>query len=437
MESFTDLQRLRKRAYQLMGNGRDALFDLMDAALTHRALTSFVELSLSPLFRRAWSSLYKSLKRSEPPSDKLMQLYSQYLPQPEGSQLLLAGDHTAWPRLWSLTLKERTYEHQPQSPSEASPVTIGQGYSSIVCVPEAEGSWTLPLLHERITSFESPLEKAAEQLKQVCEVLEHRPLSLWDSEYGCARFLQLTAEIACDKLLRLRPNRVLYGPPPPYSGRGRPAKHGDKFTLKESDSWWPCEQHQTLNDEKLGHIRLRQWSQLHFQKSPEHEMTLILVERLDERGEPRQKPLWLIWLGETMPALESIWQLYLRRFCLEHWYRLIKQRLHWCLPHLGTAEQTQAWSTLMPLMSWQLWLARQESPDNPLPWQKPLAQKTPGRVANAFAAILATIGTPAEDPKPRGKSPGWPTGKNRKPRPRFPTVKKGYSKPKSKLDAAA
>jgi hypothetical protein len=437
MESFTDLQRLRKRAYQLMGNGRDALFDLMDAVLTNRSLTSFVELSLSPLFRRAWSSLYKSLGRSGPPNDKLMQLYSQHLPQPEGSQLLLAGDHTAWPRLWSPTLKERTYEHQPQPHLEASPVTIGQGYSSLVCVPEAEGSWTLPLLHERITSFESPLEKAAEQLKQVCEGLEDRPLSLWDSEYGCARFLQLTAEIACDKLLRLRPNRVLYGAPPPYSGRGRPAQHGDKFTLKASDSWWPCEQQQRVSDEKLGQLRLRQWSRLHFQKSPEHEMTLILVERLDETGAPRQKPLWLIWLGETMPALESIWQLYLRRFCLEHWYRLIKQRLHWCLPHLGTAEQTQAWSTLMPLMTWQLWLARQESPDNPLPWQKPLAQKTPGRVANAFAAILATIGTPAEDPKPRGKSPGWPTGKNRKPRPRFPTVKKGYSKPKSKVDAVA
>lgn len=91
MQSFTDLERMRKRAYQLMGNGRDCLFDLMDAVITSRSITSFVELSLSPIFQRAWCSLYKSLERSEPPAGKLMKLYREYLPKPlEGSQLLLA-----------------------------------------------------------------------------------------------------------------------------------------------------------------------------------------------------------------------------------------------------------------------------------------------------------------------------------------------------------
>lgn len=438
MKSFTDLERMRKRTYQLIGNGRDGLFNLMDAVLTSRSIRSFVELSLSPVFERAWSSLYKSLERSEPPAARMMQLYSEYLPEPAaGTQLLLAGDHTAWPREWSPTLKDRTYEHQPQSHPDASPVTIGQGYSSLICVPEGQGSWALPLLHERITSFETPLEKAAEQLKQVCAQLAHRPLSLWDSEYGCATFVKLTAEIACDKLMRLRPNRVLYGSPSDYSGKGRPAKHGNKFTLKDEASWPAAEAQQSVHTEQLGPLRLRQWSDLHFRQSPNHSMTLVLVERLNDAGQLRHKPLWLVWIGEMMPALDTLWALYLRRFCIEHWYRFIKQRLHWCLPHLGTAEQSQAWSTLMPLMSCQLWLARNDSPDQPLPWQKPLAVKTPGRVANAFAAILVRIGSPAEDPKPRGKSTGWPPGKARTPRPRFPTVKKTYSKPKSNKPTAA
>lgn len=438
MKSFTDLERMRKRAYHLMGKGRDGLFNLMDAVLTSRSVSSFAELSLSPVFERGWSSLYKSLERSHPPATRLMQLYSQSLPAPAaGTQLLLAGDHTAWPRVWSPTLKERTYEHQPQSHPEASPVTIGQGYSSLICVPEGQGSWALPLLHERITSFETPLEKAAEQLKQVCAQLAHRPLSLWDSEYGCATFVNLTAEIACDKLMRLRPNRVLYGSPSDYSGKGRPAKHGDKFTLKDPASWPVAEAQQSVHTEQLGQLRLRQWSGLHFRQSPDQSMTLVLVERLTEAGQLRHKPLWLVWIGETMPALDTLWALYLRRFCLEHWYRFIKQRLHWCLPHLGTAEQTQAWSTLMPLMSWQLWLARNDAPDQPLPWQKPLSVKTPGRVANAFAAILVRIGSPAEAPKPRGKSPGWPPGKARTPRARFLIVKKSYSKPKSNKPTAA
>lgn len=86
----------------------------------------------------------------------------------------------------------------------------------------------------------------------------------------------------------------------------------------------------------------------------------------------------------------------------------------------------------MPLMTWQLWLAREIVTDNPLPWQKPqpAAKLTPGRVAQAFGGVLAAIGTPARKPKPRGKSLGWPKGKKRTPRTRYPVVKKGFSRSK-------
>jgi len=46
------------------------------------------------------------------------------------------------------------------------------------------------------------------------------------------------------------------------------------------------------------------------------------------------------------------------------------QRLHWTLPHFGTTALVERWSDLMPLMSWQLWLARGIVKDNPLPWQQ-------------------------------------------------------------------
>jgi hypothetical protein len=58
MESFTELKAFRKRAYCLLGIGKDSLFDRMDAVLTSRGVRSFAELSLSPVFRRGWSSLY-------------------------------------------------------------------------------------------------------------------------------------------------------------------------------------------------------------------------------------------------------------------------------------------------------------------------------------------------------------------------------------------
>lgn len=82
----------------------------------------------------------------------------------------------------------------------------------------------------------------------------------------------------------------------------------------------------------------------------------------------------------------------------------------------------------MPFMTWELWLARDIVTDNPLPWQKREAKLTPGRVAQAMGGVLAAIGTPAQPPKPRGKSRGWPQGEPRLRRHRYPVVKKGTKK---------
>ena len=148
--TFDKLKQFRQGVYTFLGNAKDALFDLMDAVLVTRSVYSFVELSVSPVFRRQWSSIYEAIEDSNPPREELMRLYIEQLPQTE--QIILAGDHTAWSRLEAITLKERTYEHQAQPMSGAKPVTVGQGYSTIAMIPEMSGSWALPLLHERITS---------------------------------------------------------------------------------------------------------------------------------------------------------------------------------------------------------------------------------------------------------------------------------------------
>ena len=147
--------------------------------------------------------------------------------------------------------------------------------------------------------------------------------------------------------------------------------------------------------------------------------------------------MWLIWVAKDKLTLSAVWQKYLRRFAIEHWYRFLRQRIHWTLPQLSTPKQMEVWSDLMPLLTWQLWLAREVVTDSPLPWQKPMIKLSPGRIANAFALVLVRIGSPAPDPKPRGKSPGWSPGRKRTRRIRYPTVKKRYSKPSKKAKTAA
>jgi hypothetical protein len=201
---FDKLKQFRQGAYTLLGKGKDAIFDLMDAVVSSPQVKSFVELWLSPVFRRRWSSLYAGLRSSRPQRQKLMKLYIEQLPAQ--SRPLLAGDHTAWERSYAVTLKDRTMEHQPTQIAGNKPITVGHGFSTIAWIPEAQGSWAIPLRHERITSFETPLSRAVFQLGQVCQYLTVRPIATYDSEYGNASFVKQTAGIEADLLLRLRPN---------------------------------------------------------------------------------------------------------------------------------------------------------------------------------------------------------------------------------------
>lgn len=72
--TLDQLKQFRSGAYTLLGNAKDALFDLMDAVLVTRSVYSVVELSVSPVFRRQWSSIYEALEDSSPPREELMRL---------------------------------------------------------------------------------------------------------------------------------------------------------------------------------------------------------------------------------------------------------------------------------------------------------------------------------------------------------------------------
>jgi DDE superfamily endonuclease len=427
---FNQLQEFRQTLYDTLGNARDAIFDLMDAVLVSACIMSFVSLSQSPVFRRQWSSAYAGLQDSQLPRAKVLKLLVKEIPTQQ--QPLLVGDLSRWNRPAAKSLKDRTF-----AGGVGSTITVGHSYSTLAWIPEAQGSWALPLCHERITSFETPISRAAFQLKQVVRQLAVRPLAVYDRGYGNASFVNQTALVEADLLLRLASNRCVYGAPPPYGGRGAPAKHGHKMKLNAPETWSLPTETVEVDDAKLGRVRVTRWSTYHFQKSPKRAMEIIRVEILEPKAGKRHfKPLWLAWLGQTMPPLETLWLCYLRRFAIEHWYRFAKQRLYWTHPQLGSLRATERWSELMPLLSWQLWLAREECIDHPLPWQSPQDSLSPGRVAQSFAGILAAIGTPAPPPKVRGKSPGRAKGDQPSPRPRYPTVKKRASKRKKSVPSS-
>ncbi len=440
---LSKLADFRQSVYGCLTYARDALFELIDAVLTSPGIGSFPELSCAPCFRRQWPSVYAALQDGKLDSADLLKLELKHLPP--SARPLLVGDHTAWGRVQAHTLRDRSFVHQPTPIKGQKPITIGHRYSTLGVVPEAAGSWFLPLLHERIESATTPSAKLARQLKAVCPLLAEqspeRPLGLFDSEFGSGAFLKQTEGIACDLLFRVKANRKLRRAPGAYKGRGRRPLHGTIFRLADAKTWHQPDEQWECEDAKLGAVKLKRWDNLHFEDAPKRALTLLRIERVGARGTRRDpRVVWLGYCGEQpWPAQDATWRQYLSRYVIEHWYRFIKQSLNWTLPQLSTPEQSQLWSSLLLIASWQLWLARQAAQDNPRPWQKPQPPEklTPGRVQRGMSGVLAGIGTPAQAPKARGKSPGWPVGRVRTKRTRYAVIKKAKKEVPTPLSKAA
>jgi hypothetical protein len=264
------------------------------------------------------------------------------------------------------------------------------------------------------------------------------PLFVFDAGYDPVQLAEALAGAATAILVRLRSGRCFYADPPAYTGTGRPRRHGRKFTCQNPTTWpIPSAEH-VCEDEQYGRVRVRAWAGLHA-KTQDHPTrgtrqpraiqrgTLVLVEvtRLPGRTH-RPQVLWLWWQGPGEPDLDQLWRAYVRRFDLEHTFRFLKQTLHWTTPRLRHPEQADRWSWLVLAAYTQLRLTRSLVADQRLPWERQISQRplTPSRVRRAFCALLITLGTPANVPKPRGHSPGRPKGRRSGPAPRHPALKK-------------
>ena len=66
MEQFNKLIEFRQAVYDKgLVWVKDAQFELVDALLSSPPIRSFPELSLSPVFRRLWSSVYDAIERGQ------------------------------------------------------------------------------------------------------------------------------------------------------------------------------------------------------------------------------------------------------------------------------------------------------------------------------------------------------------------------------------
>jgi hypothetical protein len=350
------------------------------------------------------------------------------------------------------THPERGYYYHPSRHSAGQPIVAGWAYQFVAQLNFVRESWTAPVDVERVLPAQDANVVAAEQVKALLDRLGKGrtvPLFVFDAGYDAGydpvKVQRALEGSPCQILVRLRAGRCFRADPSlagPPARTGRPRRHGPKMKCSDPSTWPEPSTEDACEDAGYGTVRVRAFSKLHPKVRanegrgsrgplPIAVGTLILVEveRLP-RGERRREPrvLWLWWHGPEgeAPDLGLLWRSYVRRFDLEHTFRFLKQSMGWTTPRVRHPQQADRWTWLVLAAFTQLRLARACVADLRLPWERRYepARLTPMRVHRAVSALLAHVGTPAEPPKPCGRSPGRPKGRLSGRAERYPALKK-------------
>ena len=212
--------------------------------------------------------------------------------------------------------------------------------------------------------------------------------------------------------------------PAPARHHGPARKHGGELALADPATWPVPQVTTTTVTSRYGTAVAAAWDRVHPRLThrsawldhdgplPVIEGTLIRLQVDHLPGDRDPKPVWL-WFSRPGPPpddVDRLWQAFLRRFDLEHTFRLFKQVLGWTAPKIRDPEAADLRTWLIITCHAQLRLARPLAEDLRLPWERPAppGRLTPARVRRGFRNIHATIPCLASAPKPGKPGPGRP-----------------------------
>ncbi len=217
-------------------------------------------MSLNPLFRRDYNSLYKGIQEFLPHQtddkylgqvNRLLDAVSCTIPTPKFRPFNLFGiDTTPYPRPYSATLADKTFIHYPNPIKGNKPISIGHSYSVVCALPErietGNVPWAVPLSGERISASEKFTDLGNNQLQKIFKSSsfgrEELSVLVADSLYSQRGFIgEQVKHKNLVTITRVRSNRVFYRQfiPPTTAAQksGHPRWYGDKFDLKDETTW--------------------------------------------------------------------------------------------------------------------------------------------------------------------------------------------------------
>jgi hypothetical protein len=439
----------RRELYGCFTARADVLFELADAVLCAEGpVKTLVGLSLAPEHQRGHGALYDAVNAGRIQIGRLRRAVAGLpLPRAADGRLMLAVDVSNWLRPGAATSPGRLFCHVYGRGKGQAQMIPGWPYSVIAALEPGRTSWTAVLDAIRLGPDDDETAVTAAQVRDVITRLiaaghwyEGDPpiLVIFDAGYDVTRLSFLLGDLPTELLGRLRSDRVMQLPAPLRRPGtiGRPRKHGGELALA-GPATWPVPQTTTSTaTTRYGMAIAAAWDRVHPRLThrsawldhdgdlPVIEGTLIRLQVDHLPGDRDPKPVWL-WSSATGAApadVDRLWQAFLRRFDLEHTFRLFKQVLGWTAPKIRDPAAADRWTWLIIACHAQLRLARPLADDLRRPWERPApaSRLTPARVRRGFRNIRATVTHPASAPKPGKPGPGRPPGsKNRRPAPRY------------------
>jgi len=443
-----ELSGFRRAFYRCLPARADALFELADAVLcADGPVRTLAGLSLAPEHRRGHGALYDAVSHGRIAISRLRRVLAGLpLPRAADGRLVLAADVSCWLRPGAATSPERLFCHVYGRAKGQAQMIPGWPYSVIAALEPGRTSWTAVLDAVRLGPDDDAAEVTAAQVREVVTRLieaghwrEGDPaiLVIVDAGYDVPRLAWQLSGLPVELPGRLRCDRVMQLPAPPRQPgtTGRPRKHGGELALADPATWPPPRVTTSTATSRYGTALAAAWDRVHPRLThrsawldhdgplPVIDGTLIRLQVDHLPGDRDPKPVWL-WSSATGAApdeVDRLWPAFLRRFDLEHTFRLFKQVLGWTAPKIRDPQAADRWTWIVITCHAQLRLARPLADDLRLPWERPAppGRLTPARVRRGFRNIRATIPCPAGAPKPGKPGPGRPPGsRNRRPAPR-------------------
>ena len=401
-------------------------------------VTSLVDLTLVAEHRRGHGAMYDALNHGRvEPGGLRATLASLPLPRASDGRIVLAVDVSPWLRSDAATSAQRLFCHVYGRARSASQLIPGWPYSFVAALEPGRTCWTALLDAVRLGPADDATAVTADQLRAVVTRLitaghwqpgDPDVIIVADAGYDITRLAFVLADLPVELLGRIRSDRVLRLPKPPRlpGTNGRPPKHGPEFALDKPGTWPEPAQTTITQTTRYGTATATSWDRLHPRLThrgcwldhdgelPVIEGTLIRLQVDHLPGDRDPKPVWL-WssaTGATAVDIDRWWRSFLRRFDLEHTFRLLKQTLGWTAPKIRRPETADRWTWLMIAAHTQLRLARPLAQDLRRPWEKPAlpGRLTPARVRRSFKNLRPKTALPARAPKPSRPGPGRPPG---------------------------